>query len=69
MGKNGKRYKKIFLKLSDVLDIQFDSLDINLFSLFFSTLRYTRKSKDIDGLIIAHGFATASSIANVYDAC
>ncbi|MCW3744862.1 hypothetical protein OM428_08235 [Enterococcus gallinarum] len=64
-GKERQTLKKIFPEIERRLDIQFDSLDINLFSLFFSTLRYTRKSKDIDGLIIAHGFATASSIANV----
>ena len=40
---NAKR--KIFPEIERRLDIQFDSLDINLFSLFFSTLRYTRKKQ------------------------
>lgn len=64
-GKEKQTLKKIFPEIERRLDIRFDQLDINLFSLFFSTLKYTRRSKDIDGLIIAHGFATASSIANV----
>jgi len=57
--------KKIFPEIERRLDIHFDSLDLDLFSLFFSTQKHVKNNKDLDGLIIAHGFATASSIANV----
>ncbi|WP_461202916.1 sigma 54-interacting transcriptional regulator [Enterococcus sp. N342-3-1-2] len=63
--KEKQMLKKIFPEIERRLDIHFDSLDLDLFSLFFSTQKHVKNNKDLDGLIIAHGFATASSIANV----
>ncbi|AYW47290.1 RNA polymerase subunit sigma-54 [Tetragenococcus osmophilus] len=47
------------------LDVSFTKADQLLFALFFSTLNYEVKSNEINAIMIAHGYATASSIANV----
>lgn len=47
------------------LDVSFTQADQLLFALFFSTLNYEVKSNEINAIMIAHGYATASSIANV----
>lgn len=47
------------------LDVTFTKADRLLFTLFFSTLNYEIKSNEISAIMIAHGYATASSIANV----
>ncbi|GAA3011311.1 sigma 54-interacting transcriptional regulator [Tetragenococcus solitarius] len=47
------------------LDVTFTKADHLLFALFFSTLNYEVKSNEVHAIMIAHGYATASSIANV----
>ena len=56
---------KLLPEIERRLDIKFHEIDLKLFVIFFSTLRTTKRANELDALIIAHGFATASSIANV----
>ncbi|OTO67601.1 MULTISPECIES: sigma 54-interacting transcriptional regulator [unclassified Enterococcus] len=47
------------------LDLTFNDVDRSLFIHFLSTLEQTEQEADLDAIILAHGYATASSIANV----
>lgn len=47
------------------LDIEFSLRDICIFSLYLSTYKEEASTNRLNAIIIAHGYATASSIANV----
>lgn len=47
------------------LDTSFSKADKLIFTLFFSTLQFDITFNNINALIVAHGYATASSICNV----
>ncbi|WP_207940734.1 sigma-54 dependent transcriptional regulator, gfr operon transcriptional activator [Enterococcus sp. DIV2402] len=56
---------KLLPEIEKRLDIVFTKADRVLFALFFATLKNTSKGMELDAIILAHGYATASSIANV----
>ncbi|KAF1306066.1 sigma 54-interacting transcriptional regulator [Candidatus Enterococcus willemsii] len=57
--------QKLLPEIEKRLDIHFSEVDQLLFALFFATLESSERKIELDALIIAHGYATASSIANV----
>jgi sigma-54 dependent transcriptional regulator of gfr operon len=57
--------KKLLPAIKNRLDIVFSPVDQVMITLFFSTLNYEKSTSQIDALIVAHGYATASSISNV----
>ena len=57
--------QKILPEIQKRLDVTFSKGDQVLFLLFFESLQTQRKTTGIDAILIAHGYATASSIANV----
>ncbi|MDT2704227.1 sigma 54-interacting transcriptional regulator [Enterococcus dongliensis] len=56
---------KLLPVIENRLDISFSKADKLIFTLFFSTLQYEISFNNINALIVAHGYATASSICNV----
>lgn len=56
---------KLLPEVEKRLDLTFNDIDHTLFILFLSTLEQAEQDSDVDAIILAHGYATASSIANV----
>lgn len=56
---------KLLPEVEKRLDLSFNEVDRCLFILFLSTLEHAEQYTDLDAIILAHGYATASSIANV----
>lgn len=56
---------KLLPEIEKRLDLTFTSVDRCLFVLFLSTLEHAEQEAELDAIILAHGYATASSIANV----
>lgn len=56
---------KLLPEIEKRLDLAFNEADCCLFILFLSTLEHHEQESDLDAIILAHGYATASSIANV----
>lgn len=56
---------KLLPEIEKRLDLAFNEVDRCLFILFLSTLEHYEQEADLDAIILAHGYATASSIANV----
>ncbi|MGM0215899.1 sigma 54-interacting transcriptional regulator [Enterococcus sp. AZ109] len=56
---------KLLPEVEKRLDLTFNEVDRCLFILFLSTLEQAEQEADLDAIILAHGYATASSIANV----
>lgn len=60
-----KLLQKILPEIQKRLDVTFNKGDQLLFLLFIDSLQPERKRLEVDAILIAHGYATASSIANV----
>lgn len=56
---------KLLPEVEKRLDLSFTEVDRCLFILFLSTLEHDDQEAELDAIILAHGYATASSIANV----
>ncbi|MCB5955053.1 sigma 54-interacting transcriptional regulator [Enterococcus sp. CWB-B31] len=56
---------KLLPEVDKRLDLIFNEVDRCMFVLFLSTLEQAEQQADLNALILAHGYATASSIANV----
>jgi sigma-54 dependent transcriptional regulator of gfr operon len=56
---------KLLPEIEKRLDLTFNEADRCLFILFLSTLEHREQEAELDAIILAHGYATASSIANV----
>lgn len=56
---------KLLPEVEKRLDLSFTEVDRCLFILFLSTLEHDDQEVELDAIILAHGYATASSIANM----
>lgn len=57
--------EQILTLVKNSLDISLSNMDRIIFSIYINNLGYTKESAHPKAIVVAHGYATASSIANV----